>query len=132
MLAIAGKNLTMRIDAERPRTIINEGVKQFMESEEALYVAGLPRLIRDSAVKKWHLREHTSLHGCVSRLYVNGRPVDFSASPPDADVSVTQFKVKHGCPAHERPDPCATHMCEHGRCVALEGMSYECSCDAGS
>ena len=121
----------MRIDAERPRTIINEGVKTHMESLEPLYVAGLPRHIRDSAVKKWHLREHTSLHGCVRSLYVNNRAIDFSASQPEDANGVTQFKVKRGCPAHEQPDPCAAHMCEHGRCMALEGMSYECSCDAG-
>ena len=64
--------------------------------------------------------------GCYRRVYINNRLVDFK------DTSrVKQVKVIPGCPGHDRPDPCAAHMCKHGQCVALEGMSYECDCYRG-
>ena len=58
-----GKNLTMRIDAGQSRTIMNEGSRQHMNSDEHLYLGGLPADVRDSALKKWHIRKITSFHG---------------------------------------------------------------------
>ena len=57
---------------------------------------------------------------------MNNRLIDFS------DTSqVLQVKAAPGCPRHDKPDPCAKHMCKHGKCRALEGMSYECECKRG-
>jgi len=53
----------MRVDAGSPRTIINEGTHQFMELEEPLYLGGLPASVKESAVKKWHIRNTSSFSG---------------------------------------------------------------------
>ena len=60
---MTGKNLTMRIDGGLPRTIINEGERQYMESDQPMYVGGLPLDVSDSADKKWHIRNTASING---------------------------------------------------------------------
>lgn len=62
-LVAAGKNMTMRVDSGSPRTIINDGAHQFMELEEPLYLGGLPANVKDSAFKKWHIRNTVSFNG---------------------------------------------------------------------
>ena len=62
-LIAAGKNMTMRVDGGTPRTIINDGERQFMELEEPLYLGGLPASVRDSAKKKYHVRNTDSFNG---------------------------------------------------------------------
>ena len=62
-LIAAGKNMTMRVDGGTARTIINDGEHQFMELEEPLYLGGLPASVRDSAKKKYHVRNTDSFNG---------------------------------------------------------------------
>ena len=62
-LIAAGKNMTMRVDGGATRTIINDGDHQFMELEEPLYLGGLPASVRDSAKKKYHVRNTDSFNG---------------------------------------------------------------------
>ena len=62
-LIAAGKNMTMRVDGGAARTIINDGEHQFMELEEPLYLGGLPASVRDSAKKKYHVRNTDSFNG---------------------------------------------------------------------
>jgi len=62
-LIAAGKNMTMRVDGGAARTIINDGQHQFMEIEEPLYLGGLPASVRDSAKKKYHVRNTDSFNG---------------------------------------------------------------------
>lgn len=62
-LVAAGKNMTMRVDNGAPRTIINDGEHQFMEINEPLYLGGLPASVKDSAFKKWHVRNTVSFNG---------------------------------------------------------------------
>lgn len=70
-LLTAGKNVTMRVNGGQPRTIINEGEQQFMETEQPLYLGGLPTGIKESALKKWHIRNAVSFNGMLKRF----RPV---------------------------------------------------------
>ena len=65
-LIAAGKNMTMRVDGGAARTIINDGEHQFMELEEPLYLGGLPASVRDSAKKKYHVRNTDSFNGKTS------------------------------------------------------------------
>ena len=67
-LIAAGKNMTMRVDGGTARTIINDGERQFMELEEPLYLGGLPASVRDSAKKKYHVRNADSFNGKRRRL----------------------------------------------------------------
>jgi Laminin G domain len=61
----AGKNMTMKVDSGTPRTIINDGEHQFMDLEEPLYLGGLPASVKDSAFKKWHIRNTVSFNGIL-------------------------------------------------------------------
>jgi len=69
-LIAAGKNMTMRVDGGAARTIINDGEHQFMELEEPLYLGGLPASVRDSAKKKYHVRNTDSFNGQYSLAVV--------------------------------------------------------------
>ena len=60
---INGKNFTMKIDNGPSRTIINDGVRTHMESDEPLYLGGIPSPAKDAAFKKWHVRNKNSLSG---------------------------------------------------------------------
>ena len=66
----------------------------------------------------------TFLSGCLKKIWINDRLVDFSSI-------TTQYKVVPGCPRHEKANPCEEHMCKFGKCRPLEGMSYECECRRG-
>jgi slit protein 2 len=60
---INSKNLSMKIDTGVPRFIVNDGVRTHMESDEALYIGGIPTPAKDAALKKWHVRNKSSLSG---------------------------------------------------------------------
>ena len=63
-LLMKGKNLTMRIDGGgMGRTIVNEGEKKKLESTEPLHLGGVPPTVKDSAFKKWHIRNTQSFKG---------------------------------------------------------------------
>lgn len=63
------KNFTMRVDGGSSRTIINEGVKEYLEiSENSLYIGGIPEDVAHEAVRNWHIWNPTSLEG-LSFLY---------------------------------------------------------------
>ena len=87
-LLMTGQNLTMIIDNGQPRTIRNEGEKEHMVSQQSLYVGGLPQDVKDSALRKWHIRKATSVIGCLKRMLINNRVVDFSTR-----TGVKQYKV---------------------------------------
>ena len=63
---MTGKNLTMKIDSGLSRTIVNEGEQEYMELDEALYIGGLPAAMKDTTLKKWHVRNTASL---IGKLY---------------------------------------------------------------
>jgi len=128
-LLMMGKNLTMRIDDGIATTIINEGEREYMDSSQPLYIGGLPDEVKDSALKKWHIRKTTSVIGCLKRMTINNRVVDFSTR-----TGVQQYKVVPGCPRYEKIDPCESHMCSaQGKCRPLPDVEagYECVCRRG-
>ncbi len=65
------------------------------------------------------------LTGCLRKVFVNGRMMDFSATPN------SHYKLTPGCPRYDRSNPCESHMCKNGKCRALKGMSYKCECQRG-
>lgn len=60
---IFGKNFTMRVDGGVSQTIMNEGERERLDLDDPLYLGGVPADIRDSAVKKWHIRHANSFGG---------------------------------------------------------------------
>ncbi len=64
------KNFTMKVDGGVPRTIINEGVREYLEIQNSsLYVGGVPDEVAHSAVRNWHIWNSTSLEGKFFGLF---------------------------------------------------------------
>lgn len=60
---IKGKNLTMKIDKNKSRYVINEGPRDYLPSDGRIFFGGLESLMKIEAVKQWHFRNATSLRG---------------------------------------------------------------------
>ncbi|GAB6025016.1 hypothetical protein CHUAL_010127 [Chamberlinius hualienensis] len=121
------KNFTMKVDAGVSRSIINEGLKEFLELKTPMYVGGVPGDGGALAIKLWHLKNTTSFNGCFKELYINDKMFDFVTAQK-------QHKVTPGCSNYETvtTDPCLENMCKKGKCVPVESnMHYECQCKLG-
>lgn len=62
-MVMVKKNFSMKIDGGQRRTIINQGDREYMEQEEPMFVGGVSSDVKESAVKKWHIRNAESLKG---------------------------------------------------------------------
>lgn len=63
-MLIHRKNFTMMINQNgQPRTVINEGPKEYLDVTDDLYLGGLPADVNTRAFKKWHIRDGTSFRG---------------------------------------------------------------------
>nr|XP_027218511.1 protein slit-like [Penaeus vannamei] len=87
------QNFTMRIDRGTARSIVNDGVNEYLQLSAPLFIGGLPKEAAESANKRWHLRDTGSFSGCMERLYVNGRLTDLGSGQ--------QHKVAPGCGGEE-------------------------------
>lgn len=123
-LLVVKKNFTMRVDGGNARSIINEGHKEYLELKTSLFIGGVAYDIGMSAWKQWHLRNTTSFNGCLKRLYINGKSIDFTSA-------LKQHKLTPGCPTFENTDPCQSHACKKGKCVPVDASHYECECRSG-
>ena len=54
-----------QVDDGKPRTIVNEGEKLMMDidSDQPLFIGGIPQTVHNDAFKKWHLRNTRSFRG---------------------------------------------------------------------
>lgn len=57
------KNFTMRVDGGSPRTIINEGIREYLDVKTPLFIGGLPDDAAQKAFKQWHIWNASSLEG---------------------------------------------------------------------
>ena len=64
-LILAKKNFTMRVDGGQHRTIVNEGVKEYLETKSSLFVGGLSPEAANSAVRNWQIWNSSSLEGLL-------------------------------------------------------------------
>ncbi|XP_076059320.1 slit guidance ligand isoform X2 [Oratosquilla oratoria] len=87
------QNFTMRVDRGAARSIVNNGEKEFLKTDSPMYIGGLTKEVSQAAMKQWHLRDTTSFHGCMERVYINGRMVDLGSGQ--------QHKVAPGCGGEE-------------------------------
>ena len=76
-LLLHGRNLTMNIDGGVSRSVLNDGQRERLRVKRPLYVGGLPREVGEAALGAWHLRNATSLRGCLLSLYINTKQLDF-------------------------------------------------------
>lgn len=62
-LMLVKKNFTMRVDNGTSRTIVNEGVKEYLEVKSPLFVGGVSEEAAGNALRQWHLRNASSFDG---------------------------------------------------------------------
>ncbi|RWS18005.1 protein slit-like protein [Dinothrombium tinctorium] len=118
------KNFTLQVDDGMVRTIVNEGSKEFLEVQKPLYIGGLPKTLSTSALQKYHIWNDSSFEGCMTKIYVNGNLKDIM-------VANQQRGVTPGCASFEQRDVCENHLCQKGRCLPTDHLSYECKCKPG-
>merc|ERR1719239_1782295 len=76
-LLLDGKNLTMRVDGGLARSLINLGSKEVLTVASPTFLGGLPEQVGEAALAKWHIRNSTSLRGCVNNFYIDDKTIDF-------------------------------------------------------
>ncbi|XP_076372429.1 protein slit-like isoform X3 [Tachypleus tridentatus] len=123
-LTLVKKNFTMRVDSGISRTIVNAGPREYLESSTPLYIGGVPQDVAGSSLRQWHLRNTSSLEGCMNEIYVNGKHLDIM-------VARKQRSVSPGCQEFDAPDPCKDHSCEKGKCTPKDSYTYQCKCYRG-
>lgn len=79
-MLLHGRNLTMQIDGGVSRSVLNDGAKDRLRVSRALYVGGVPSKVGEQALGLWHLRNSTSLKGCLLQFFINEKQVDFLQS----------------------------------------------------
>ncbi|CAG0919789.1 unnamed protein product [Notodromas monacha] len=84
------QNFTLKVDSGLARTIINNGEKEYLDVNVPLYIGGVPPEIGRKATASFHLRNATSLNGCMRKVYINRKPLDFNSA-------WKQHKVVPGC-----------------------------------
>jgi len=124
------KNFTLRVDGGLARSIVNEGLNDYLSVHSSMYIAGLSPDTGEKALKLWHLRNATSFNGCLKEVYVNDKLVDF------LQAAKARHKVSPGCSLYqdEQPDltnPCKQNKCKQGQCTPAENGTYKCICRTG-
>ena len=76
-LLLDGKNLTMRVDGGLARSLINLGSQEVLTVASPTYLGGLPEEVGEAALSNWHIRNSTSLRGCVNNFYIDDKTIDF-------------------------------------------------------
>ena len=76
-LLLDGKNLTMRVDGGLARSLINLGSQDVLTVASPTYLGGLPEQVGEAALARWHIRNSTSLRGCVNNFYIDDKTIDF-------------------------------------------------------
>ena len=59
------------------RSVLNDGPRDRLRVSRPLYLGGLPGHVGEAALGLWHLRNTTSLRGCVLGLSINNKQLDF-------------------------------------------------------
>ena len=76
-LLLDNRNLTMRIDGGVSRSVLNDGVEDRLDSGRPVYLAGLPGDVGETALGLWHLRNSTSMRGCLLSVLINDKKMDW-------------------------------------------------------
>lgn len=84
------KNITLRVDGEQARSVINEGSKEYVKFSSAMFIGGVSPEAAQQAYNYYHLRNITSFTGCMKEVWINHKQVDFVNA-------ARQQKVSPGC-----------------------------------
>ncbi|XP_070490339.1 protein slit isoform X1 [Chironomus tepperi] len=147
------KNITLRVDGEQARSVINEGTKEYVKFSSAMFIGGVSPEAAQQAYNHYHLRNITSFTGCMKEVWINHKQVDFVNA-------ARQQKVSPGCALldshfdgddngesvqdqfiqeppeddsqEEISNPCDNHQCKRGgKCIPNNKGSYSCKCPKG-
>ncbi|PAA85425.1 hypothetical protein BOX15_Mlig016971g3 [Macrostomum lignano] len=109
-------------------TYVADAVARSVDAlSEAIYIGTLPAAKRDDMQSNVNIRETFSFGGCVKRMLVNGKLVNFKLSDP------TNRRLIAGCPAFAKPaNPCEKpNLCKNrGVCQPRveQPAGYRCKC----
>ncbi|XP_072177932.1 slit homolog 2 protein-like [Diadema setosum] len=123
-LVLNKRNVSMSIDGGPWQTKTNAGERDRLDVNALLYIGGLPVSQQNFAVNSWHLRNKTSLRGCIRAFFINHQPMPLTSSK-------NRVGVVEGCPAHDTPNPCQEHRCRNGFCLVEDEFTYRCDCQDG-
>ena len=157
-LLLHGRNLTMNIDGGVSRSVLNDGQRERLRVKRPLYVGGLPLDVGEAALGAWHLRNATSLRGCVLSLRINMKQLDFlqtgertggilpgcyqryagRTSSDDTGAGLIRERPgrreKKERRQREREQGCGAHRCRREgtrACEAQGRRDYRCKCRRG-
>merc|ERR1740137_191160 len=150
-LLLEGKNLTMRVDGGLSRSLINDGPRDKLSVARSTFLGGLPRLAGESAIGQWHLRNATSLKGCIKNFFIDDKMIDFLQASHskkgvlsgcfkryldgqinDSHQSSPPRKVKKDKPKRKRG--CKENRCRSSgtrKCLPRGRKDYKCKCRRG-
>merc|ERR1711892_1568835 len=150
-LLLEGKNLTMRVDGGLSRSLINDGPRLKLRVARSTFLGGLPRNAGESALGQWHLRNSTSLKGCIINFFMDDKMIDF------LQAAHSKRGVLSGCfkryldgqinDSHQRSPPrkptkdklkrkrgCKENRCRSTgtrKCLPRGRKDYKCQCRRG-
>ena len=76
-LLLAGKKLTLRVDGGLARSLVNQGAREELSVGSPTYLGGVPARVGEAALAQWHLRNSTSLRGCITNFFMDDKMIDF-------------------------------------------------------
>ncbi|XP_035147993.3 slit homolog 3 protein isoform X1 [Callithrix jacchus] len=154
-LVMLNQSLNLVVDKGTPKSLGKLQKQPAVGINSPLYLGGIPTSTGLSALRQGTDRPLGGFHGCIHEVRINNELQDFKALPPQSLGVSPGCKsctvCKHGlcrpvekdsvvCECHpgwtgplcdqEARDPCLSHSCNHGKCVAT-GTSYMCKCTEG-
>ncbi|XP_040839177.1 slit homolog 3 protein isoform X1 [Ochotona curzoniae] len=154
-LVMLNQTLNLVVDKGAPKSLGKLQKQPAVGTNSPLYLGGIPTSTGLSALRQGADRPLGGFHGCIHEVRINNELQDFKALPPQSLGVSPGCKsctvCKHGlcrsvekdsvvCECHpgwtgplcdqEAQDPCLSHSCSHGKCVAT-GTSYVCKCAEG-
>lgn len=135
-LLVDGFNFTLRVDGGFARSLLNQGSRESLDSEQSIFIGGLPLDKAQFAVRNWHIRNTTSFSGCLLGVFIDGKWVDFQRAKHQnhvkAGCNVDFEKLPKESPVMKQLDLCANNQCKKGRCIQQrKKQSYRCKCKLG-
>ncbi|KAF2366792.1 EGF-like domain [Trinorchestia longiramus] len=110
-----GRRIWMYVDSQPPVEGWTPGGFTMLSLSQPLYLGGVP----EESPARFVLANMHNLKGCVQKLSIGGRPLQFSSS------GTTGHNV--GSCDH----PCSMHPCSNGGVCEPMGASYSCRCPVG-
>nr|AVK72306.1 slit1 protein [Isodiametra pulchra] len=131
MIEVSIQHLKVTLTIDNTFTIsgnASQGLADRFESDEPMYIGGLPRNVRNAAAKMYHVfpENSNSFKGCIHEIRFNEKVLNL-------ERNVKMEGVESGCTAKiSDQDPCDYASCQNGgTCEALGPVNFRCICPRG-